>query len=112
MNKFLSLFFKKKQQEKRVINKIILYTISYDLMSKELKEILITNNIKWDEEIEVDKDVEMGKKLLDKKLDTFPFLDIDGEIIIGIDIKKINKIFDLKIKNKITLKDRLGYSQI
>lgn len=104
--------FKRKPKEKRIINKVILYTISYDSISKELKEILIKNNINY-EEIEVDKNFELSKELTGKGLDTFPFLDIDGEIVVGIDIKKLNEIFDLKLKSRMSLKERfIGYSQI
>jgi glutaredoxin-like YruB-family protein len=76
---------------------IKVYSTPICVYCKTLKEYLKKNNIEF-EEIDVSKDEkQMEKMIKDSGQMGVPVVDIDGEIIIGFDKKKIDGL--LKIKN-------------
>jgi len=106
-------FFKKKITERKIVNDVKLYVISYDIiLNNHIEEILNSNKIQF-QKIEIDKDNELSKKLTSEGIISYPFLDVDGKRIMGINIKEINNTFGLELKEKMSFREKfLGESQI
>ncbi len=61
-----------------------------------LEEYLKKNNISF-EEIDVSKDEKALNEMVEKSAQmTVPVVDIDGEIIVGFDKKRINELLKIK----------------
>ncbi|MBR9704797.1 NrdH-redoxin [Candidatus Pacearchaeota archaeon] len=77
------------------MNNITIYTLNWCPHCKELKEFLINNKIEF-ENIDVEQDQDIAQDIMEKTgSEGFPITDIDGEYIIGLDIKKIKEILNI-----------------
>jgi glutaredoxin 3 len=75
--------------ETKKIFKITTYTLSWCPHCKALKEYLSKNNIEY-ENIDVEENEDKAEDIIEKTGQSgFPIIDIDGEILIGFDIDKI-----------------------
>ncbi|MBU0476694.1 glutathione S-transferase N-terminal domain-containing protein [Patescibacteria group bacterium] len=61
-----------------------------------LKEFLKEHNIEF-EEIDVSRDEKLKEELIEKtgKMEV-PVIEIDGEVVVGFDKKKINELLNIK----------------
>ena len=75
---------------------IIIYSTPTCPYCQQVKEFLDQNKIKY-KDIDVSTDEKAAKEMIEKsKQMGVPVIDIDGQIIIGFDEKKLRKILKIK----------------
>lgn len=77
--------------------KVRVYSTTWCVWCKRLKEYLKENKIEF-EDIDVEKDKEAAKEIVEKSGQMgVPVIDIAGKIIVGFDKEKIAKALKIKL---------------